>query len=90
MILFNPLKMGGMKTHELIPCIEYYEACCTAEYILENCEPKMSEEKALEIGYEVRRRMRKADRCDGDAEVEFINEVLLEEAEIIDEDVEEI
>lgn len=35
----------------------YYEAACTAEYLLDNYE--VSEEKALDYGYEVRRLMNK-------------------------------
>lgn len=34
---------------------EYYEAHCTAEYLMENYE--LTEEKAVELGYEVRRLM---------------------------------
>lgn len=76
MVLFNPLKMGGLNINEIIPVIEYYEACCTAEYILENCEPKPTEREALRLGYLVRDRMRKDNVCDGDSEVFYINKYL--------------
>lgn len=76
MVLFNPLKMGGMKIHEFIEAKEYYEACCTAEWVLENCEPKLTEQEALKIGYLVRDYMRKADVCDGDSEVYYIDRIL--------------
>jgi hypothetical protein len=34
---------------------EYYEAHCTAEYLIDNYE--LTEEKAVELGYDVRRLM---------------------------------
>ena len=76
MILFNPLKMGGLKLEEVTAVIDYYDACCTAEYILENCEPRPTEREALEIGYLVRELMNKRDTFSGDLEVECIDEVL--------------
>ena len=76
MILFNPLKMGGLKLEEVTAVIDYYDACCTAEYILENCEPRPTEREALEIGYLVRELMNKKDTFSGDLEVECIDEIL--------------
>lgn len=76
MVLFNPLKMGGLKVEEVTAIIDYYEACCTAEYILENCEPCPTEKEALEIGYLVRELMNKRDTFSGSLEVECINEIL--------------
>lgn len=48
-ITLNEYDMYGIK--------KFYEAHCTAEYILENCN--VTEEKAIELGYEVRRLMDK-------------------------------
>lgn len=76
MILFNPLKMGGLSIGEFITAKDYYEACCTAEYILDNCEPKPTEREALKIGYLVRELMYKWDEYNGDAEVRAIDEIL--------------
>lgn len=76
MVLFNPLKMGGLKLEEVTAVIDYYDACCTAEYILENCEPRPREREALEIGYLVRELMNKRDTFSGDLEVECIDEIL--------------
>ena len=50
----------------------YYEAACTAEYIIENYG--LDEEKAMQAGYDVRRLMRKYDYTEEDA----IREVLAE------------
>ena len=44
---------------------KFYEAHCTAEYILENYD--VTEEKAIELGYEVRRLMDKYDYYEEDA-----------------------
>ena len=76
MILFNPLKMGGLSIGEFIAAKEYYEACCTAEYILDNCEPKPTAKEALVIGYLVRELMYKWDEYNGDAEVRAIDVIL--------------
>lgn len=75
-MLFDPEKMGGLTINTIIPIIDYYEACATAEFILENYEPKPTEEEALKIGYLVREHMRKADVCDGDSEVYYIDRIL--------------
>ena len=50
---------------------KYYEAACTAEYIMENHDIT-DEDKALKLGYEVRRLMDKY----GYYEEEAINEVM--------------
>ena len=65
--------------YELYRIHSYYEAACTGEYIQDAYIPSLSDEKALSIGYEVRRRMHKADWYDGEAEETFIKEVLKEE-----------
>lgn len=51
---------------------EYYEAYCTAEYIVENYD--ISECDAIQLGYEVRRRMDKY----GGKEEDVINDVVQE------------
>lgn len=76
MILFNPTKMGGLSIGEFITAKDYYEACCTAEYVLDNCEPKPTEKEALRIGYLVREVMYKWDEYNGDAEVRAIDIIL--------------
>jgi hypothetical protein len=68
--------MGGLRIEEVTAVIDYYNACCTAEYILENCEPRPTEKEALKIGYLVRDLMNKRDAFSGDLEVECIDEVL--------------
>lgn len=49
---------------------EYYEAACTAEYLIDNYE--VTEEEAMNLGYDVRRLMKKY----GYDEEEAIKEVL--------------
>ena len=49
---------------------EYYEIYCTAEYLMENY--KLTEEKAVELGYEVRRLMFKYNYDEEEAIYEVI------------------
>lgn len=49
---------------------KYYEAACTAEYIMENYD--VTEEEAMELGHEVRRLMDKY----GGEEDEVVREVM--------------
>lgn len=79
MILFNPLKMGGLTVDEFIRAKEYYDACCTAEYVLDNYEPRPTEREALTIGYLVRDKMNKNNVCDGDSECYYIDKILEKE-----------
>ena len=65
--------------YELYRINSYYEAACTGEYVQDEYIPSLSDEEALSIGYEVRRRMHKADWYGGEAEETFIKEVLEEE-----------
>lgn len=44
---------------EMADIHQFYEAACTAEYLMENYECVKSEEEALILGYEVRRTMDK-------------------------------
>lgn len=70
---------------ELADIDKYYEAACTAEYIVENYG--LDEEKAMQAGYDVRRLMRKYDYTEEDAIREVLSEMEDEEEE--DEDDEE-
>ena len=58
---------------------KYYEAACTAEYLVKKYN--ISEEKAIELGYDIRRLMNKYDYDEEDA----INEILYNEEEDEDE-----
>lgn len=55
-----------LDVNELSRLHEYYEAACTAEFIMENYKIK-DEDKAMEIGYEVRRQMFKYDLMEDEA-----------------------
>lgn len=46
-----------LNEYEMYDIKKFYEAHCTAEYILDNY--KVTEEEAIELGYEVRRIMDK-------------------------------
>ena len=59
---------------EMSDISQYYEAYCTAEYMLENYE-KVTEENALELGYEVRRLMAKYDYSEDEAISEVISQL---------------
>ena len=49
---------NGLTMSEMTHIHAYYEAACTAEYVMENYDFE-SEDEALKIGYEVRRLMYK-------------------------------
>ena len=51
---------------------KYYEAHCTAEYIAENYG--VTDEEAIELGYQVRRLMDKYDSTEEDAIYEVMKE----------------
>ena len=51
---------------------KYYEAHCTAEYVAENYD--VTDEEAIEIGYQVRRLMDKYDSTEEDAIYEVMKE----------------
>lgn len=61
---------------DLVLINEYYEAACTAEYLMDNYDIA-TEDEAMELGYDVRRLMNKY----GYDEQEAIDEVLYEEEE---------
>lgn len=60
---------------------QYYEAACTAEYLLDNFD-NITEENALSVGQEVRRRMDKYDYSENEAIDEVLEEMWLEENEV--------
>lgn len=60
-----------LNEHDIKDIHSYYEAACTAEYIRETHD--MDEERALELGYEVRRLMNKYDYDEGKAISEVLN-----------------
>ncbi len=64
-----------LDVHDMYNICEYYEAYCTAEYIEDNYD--VSEDEAIQLGYEVRRRMKKY----GGEEEDVINDVMQEWAE---------
>ena len=62
-----------LDVYDLIKIHEYYEAACTAEFVMENYE--ISDEiQALQIGYDVRRLMDKYDY----SELEAIDKIMEE------------
>ena len=61
-----------LNSHELTEIHEYYEAACTAEYLMDNYDIS-DEDTAMHLGYEVRRLMRKYDYDEETA----IDEVML-------------
>lgn len=67
-----------LNVYELMDIHEYYQAARTAEYLMDNYNIT-DENKALELGYEVRRIM---DKYDYDEE-EAINEVLNKPDELL-------
>lgn len=66
---------------DMVGIHKYYEAACTAEYLMENYEQVTSEEQALKLGYEVRRKMNKWDYTEEDAIDEVMAENLYDEDE---------
>ena len=62
--------------YELVNICCYYEATCTAELIHGDYFPDMSDDLALTLGYEVRRRMDKCEYNDGETEMDTIADVL--------------
>lgn len=72
------VESGELSISDLIDIKEYYEACCTAEYLMDNYDIE-SEEKAIELGYKVRERMDDERSNDyGTEEAEAIYEVMNE------------
>lgn len=67
MVIEYTIKGITLDVSDLIDIDRYYEAACTAEYLLENYEQVATEEQAMELGYEVRRKMDKYGYCEEDA-----------------------
>ena len=64
----------------------YYEAACTAEYLQDNYPQVTTDERALELGYEVRRKMDKYSYPEEEA-IEFVlKEHRLDQQEEEDDD----
>ena len=79
MLFKYEIKGVVLDNHDMIRISEYYEAACTANWVLENYSHLVqSEELALEIGYEVRKKMTDWGRCSGQDEEDAIVEVLKE------------
>ena len=76
-----PIKGIFLKNADLAQIHSYYEAACTAEYLLDNYQCVTTEEQAMKLGHEVRRRMIKY----GYDESEAID-LVLEECCVEDED----
>lgn len=76
MVIEYKIKGITLSVSDLIDIDRYYEAACTAEYLLDNYEQVTTEEQAMELGYEVRRKMDKY----GYSEEDAIDEVLAEYA----------
>lgn len=74
MVIEYTIKGITLSVSDLIDIHRYYEAACTAECLLENCEQVTTEEQAMKLGYEVRRKMDKY----GYSEEDAIDEVLRE------------
>ena len=68
-----------LNEYEMYDIKKFYEAHCTAEYILENY--KVTEEEAIELGYEVRRLMDKYGGEEEDAIYEAMRNRQINESE---------
>lgn len=68
---------------DMVQIHEYYQAACTAEYLVDSYG--FSKEKALEAGYDIRRKMDKYDYDEEEAIQEYLDENPIEEAKNDDE-----
>jgi len=68
------IKGVTLSLSDLIDIDRYFEAACTAEYLFENFDQVKTETQAMELGYQVRRKMDKY----GYSEEDAIDEVLEE------------
>lgn len=59
------IKGVTLDIYDMINIHKYYEAACTAEYLMENYE--LTDEDAMKLGYEVRRMMDKHGLYEEDA-----------------------
>ena len=76
-MLFDKEKMYGLDIVKVIDVLYYYEACCTAEFILDNWSG-ICEDAAFEIACEVRAKMRDEEVCSGEDEIRIIDQVIAE------------
>lgn len=60
MVIKYTIKGVTLDDFDLMECHQYYEAACTAEYLMENYDIS-DEDTAMHLGYEVRRLMNKYD-----------------------------
>jgi hypothetical protein len=74
MVIKYTIKGVTLDDFDLMECHQYYEAACTAEYLMENYNIS-DESTAMNLGYEVRRLMNKYDYDEETA----IDEVLRKE-----------
>jgi len=74
MVIEYRIKGITLTASELSEIDRYYEAACTAVYLLDNFEQVKTEKQALELGYEVRRKMNKYGYSEDDAIEEVLNE----------------
>ena len=74
MVIKYTIKGVTLDDFDLMECHKYYEAACTAEYLMENYNIT-DEDEAMNLGYEVRRLMNKYDYDEETA----IDEVLRKE-----------
>ena len=67
---------------EIVDIVNFYEAACTGENVQDNYgryksnKYTLSDKIALDIGYEVRRRMSKCEYYDGEIEMDTISDVM--------------
>ena len=66
------IKGVKLDKYDMYDIKKYYEAHCTAEYVAENYD--VTDEEAIEIGYQVRRLMDKSDSTEEDAIYEIMKE----------------
>ncbi len=73
----------SLKIEDLVNITNYYEACCTAEYIMENDDYNFNgtEEEAIALGYEVRECMDKYNLDEAEAIENVLEDHGIEQSE---------
>lgn len=69
---------------DMVQIHEYYQAACTAEYLMDNYG--FDHKKALDAGYDIRRKMNKYGYDEEDAIREYLDETPVEDEEDEDDD----
>ena len=82
------IKGVTLNVNDLMDIHHYYEAACTAEYLMENYGVS-NENKALKLGYEVRRLMNKYECLEEDAIAEVLEGELPTEVYVKHEEISE-